>query len=195
METLQQDTNAAAAVLPRRRFSNDEYVRMFERDVLDPSSRVELIDGMIVDMSPAGPRHNHVLTQLTILFAPVFARAVPSVQGTLVVDEGHVYDPDFMLLAPKAGGYRSALPRPRDVLLLIEVAETSLQRDRQVKLPAYAEAGIADYWIADLDQEAIHVHREPRGKAYDQVQTFGPDDRVRLLGIPDFEVHVAQIFA
>lgn len=181
--------------MPLHRFRTEDYLQMIETGVIGPADKVELIDGIIVNMSPAGSRHNHVLTRLAVLLAPLFNRALPSVQGTLVVGEDQVFDPDFMLLRIKPGGYKDALPRPADVMLLIEAAEASLRRDRQVKLPIYAEAGIADYWIADVEQESLTVCRDPRGRAYANVQTLSADATVTPLAIPDFHLRVGDIFA
>jgi len=176
------------------RFRTDEYLAMIDKGVLGPSNKVELIDGMIVDMSPAGARHNHVLFQLTTLFAPALDRAVVAVQGTLVVAEGQVFDPDFMLLRRKPGGYKTALPTPADVLLLIEAADSSLKRDREIKLPVYAAAGIAEYWIADLDTESLIVHRQPRGDHYAESRTLVGDQSVSPLEPADFSLTVRDIF-
>jgi Uma2 family endonuclease len=181
--------------LPLHRFSSEDYLRMVEIGVLGPSDRVELIGGIIVEMSPAGSRHNHVLSKLTVLFAAVFARAVPSVQGTLALTSGDVYDPDFMLLRAKPGGYKSALPRAGDVLLLIEASETSLKKDGKVKLPVYAAEGVGEYWIADVDAETLHVYREPRGDRYEQHQAMRGAEVVSPLALPDFRLKVGDLFA
>jgi Uma2 family endonuclease len=181
--------------LTLHQFSNDEYLRMVEIGVLGPSDKVELIDGIIVDLSPAGPRHSHVLTRLMVLFAPVFDRAIPSVQGTLWLAAGQLYDPDFMLLEPKPGGYKSALPRGADVMLVVEASETSLRKDAKVKLAIYAAQGIREYWIADVDAETLHVYREPRGDRYDQHQSLRGEQVVSPLALPDFQLKVGDIFA
>jgi Uma2 family endonuclease len=176
------------------RYSTHDYLRMIEAGVLGPSDKVELIDGIIVRMSPAGSRHNHVLTRLTTIFAPVFDRALPSVQGTLPVTEGQVFDPDFMLLRPRPGGYKLALPTPADVLLVIEVSETSLKRDQQIKLPAYAAAGIADAWIFKTEDESLRVCREPRQGRYASSQDYAGDQSIAPLAISDFPIKVCDVF-
>ena len=185
----------AVEALPRWRIDTQRYLRMVEAGVLGPEDRVELIDGMIVPMSPAGPKHNHVVMRFTELFAPAMPRIKVSVQGTLVLAEGQVFDPDFMLLQAKQGGYKDALPTAADVLLIVEAADTSLARDRQVKLPLYAAAGIAEYWIADLDRDALIVHREPDGQGYGQVRTYRGEEAVSPLALPEMSVRAGEVFA
>ena len=180
--------------LSPRRFSTGDYLRMIDAGLFNSSDRIELIDGIIVAMSPAGPRHHHVLTRLTTLFAPLYDRLLPSVQGTLILADGEVYDPDFMLLRPRPGGYKSALPQGPDVLLLVEASESSLKRDQHVKLPAYAAAGITDYWIADLDRETLILHRDPHGQSYRDIQTLSAHDTLSPLAAPDLTLQVQQVY-
>src|SRR3989304_9191972 len=150
MTTIPQPAADFPNFLPLRRFSTAGYLQMIEAGVLGPRDRVELIGGIIVEKSPAGIPHNHFMIRITELFAPRLGRFQWAIQGTLTVAEGQVYDPDFMLLRRRPDGYKTRLPDAADVLLIVEAAESSLRRDQQVKLPVYAGAGIAEYWIADL---------------------------------------------
>lgn len=177
-----------------RRFSSSDYLQMVEAGVLGPEDHVELIGGMIVEMSPAGARHNYFLGQLNRLFAPLWDQCEIRVQGTLDLSEGQVYDPDIMLLRSKPGDYKEQLPQADDVLLVIEASESSLQRDQQVKLPVYAAAGIQDYWIADLKKEVMLVHRDPTGTEYRSVETFGKNATITPLAAPEFAVELAKVF-
>ena len=196
MTTAFQYTAELMELAPPHRFSTAHYLVMIDKGVLGPDDHVELIGGLIVEMSPAGSRHNHFLGQLNRLFAPIFANGnvVVWVQGTLTVSEGEVYDPDFMLLRPRSGGYKHQLPGPMDVLLVVEAADSSMRRDRQIKLPVYAAAGISEYWIADLDREELIVHREPDGNAYRVVQTFRGEDVVSPLAAPELSFAVQRAF-
>ena len=182
------------ADLPLYRFSTARYLEMIEKGIIGPHDRVELVEGVIVDMSPAGSRHNQFLGQLIRLFAPLLDSADVWSQGTLVVADGQVYDPDIMLLRRKPGGYKLKLPGPEDVLLLVEAAESSFRLDQQIKLPVYAAAGIPEYWIADLAREEIIVHREPDGNAYRVVQTFRGEDVVSPLAAPELSFAVQRAF-
>jgi Uma2 family endonuclease len=177
------------------RLTADEYIAAAEAGAFQDGRRVELIEGLIIDMSPAGSKHHHYLMNLTELFAPLLKLFRIAVQGTLRVNNSQVFDPDFMLLRRKKEGYHQNLPQPKDVQLLIEVAESSLPRDCKVKLPIDAAAGIQDYWIMDIDRETLLVHRLPVGERYDEVREFGPADRIAPLAAPDFTLDVASIFA
>jgi Uma2 family endonuclease len=194
MATIPQTSNEFADFLPLRRFSTADYLQMIEAGVLGPSDRVELIGGIIVEMSPAGIPHNHVLIQLIRLFAPLLDRFEVAVQGTLTVAEGQVFDPDFMLLRQRPDRYKTKLPDAADVLLVIEASESSLRRDQQVKLPVYSSAGIAEYWIADLEREVLLLNRQPKGNSYGVIESRQGDDVVSPLAAPDFSFSVRQMF-
>ena len=194
MVTIPQSSADVADFLPLRRFSTGDYLQMIEAGVLGPSDRVELIEGIIVEMSPAGIPHNHALMMLIELFAPLVGRFKLAIQGTLTVAEGHVYDPDLMLLRQRPDNYKSKLPDAADVLLVIEASESSLRRDQQVKLPVHAATGIAEYWIADLERELLLVHREPKGNTYGSIETHQGDDVVAPLAASDLTFSVRQIF-
>jgi Uma2 family endonuclease len=180
--------------VPSHRFSTAQYLEMIEKGVIGPDDRVELVNGIIVDMSPAGARHNQFLGQLNRLLAPLLDRFDIWIQGTLTLAEGQVYDPDVMLLRQKPGGYKTRLPGPRDVMLLVEAADSSFRRDQQIKLPVYAAAGIREFWIADLDREELIIHRDPAGDNYKTVDARQGDDVVSPLCAPDLTFAVRQAF-
>lgn len=180
--------------LPLRRFSTETYLQMVDAGVLGPGDKVELIGGVIVDMSPAGIPHNYFLIHLNRLFASLINEFEVAIQATLPLTDGNVFDPDFMLLRCKAEGYKHGYPQPDDVHLLIEASGSSLKRDQEVKLPAYASAGIQEYWIADLEQEVVVVHREPEDAIYRVVETRSEDDILTPLAAPNFSLTVLQLF-
>src|SRR5437764_582462 len=168
------------------RFSTKEYHQMADKGVLPPDARVELLDGRIIDTPRISPGHggatkrlNHYLTQLAK------GRWVVSVQSPVYLDESSEPEPDIMWLRPKSDFYSARHPRPRDVLLLIEVADSSLDYDREEKLPAYTRAAISGVWIVNLKDGAIEVHREPEGAAYNSTALLRPGDKARPLAFPD----------
>ena len=167
---------------------------MIEAGVLGPDDKVELIGGMIVQMSPAGIPHNGFLINIVDLFAPLLGRFKFAVQATLTVADGQVFDPDFMLLDRRPDNFKSKLPDASDVRLVIEAAESSLPRDQKVKMPIYANAGILEYWIADLEHETLIIHRDPQPGGYRLVETRSGDDVVSPLAAPDFSFAVRQAF-
>ena len=194
MATIVQSAVDVPSLLPLHRFSTADYLEMIEKGVIGPGDRVELVGGIIVDMSPAGSCHSQFLGQLNRLFAPLLDSTDVWIQGTLAVTEGQVYDPDFMLLRRKPGGYKHKLPGPGDVRLIVEAAESSFRRDQQIKLPVYAAAGIPEYWIADLQRELLIIHREPEAGSYKVTETRQGDDIVSPSAAPDLSFAVRQAF-
>lgn len=182
------------AVLPPARFTAEQYVQMIEAGVFDEGQRVELIHGIITPMTPPGPDHSWSTTKFPRLFAPALDQFELAVQSTLNLGDGNVLDPDFMLLKRRPDGYKQALPGPDDVALLIESAASSLQRDMTVKLAIYAAAGINEYWILDLQQEALHVYRRPQGKGFEDHETLA-SGVISPLTCPDITLEVRELFA
>jgi Uma2 family endonuclease len=151
----------------RYRFTVDQYHRLGKLGILGPEARVELIDGEIIEMSPIGARHVHCVIFLTSAFSrAVGARALVSTQNPLRLG-GHLEpEPDVVVLRPPLSRYANLIPGATDALLIIEVAETSLHYDREVKLPRYAMAGVPEVWIVDLDGNAIEAFRSPSPAGY-----------------------------
>jgi len=127
MSTISQPTVELMQIAPLHRFSTADYLEMIEKCVLGPDDHVELIEGIIVNMSPQGSRHGHFLMRLNRLFAPLMGRFEITIQSTLTVAEGQVYDPDFLLMRQKAEGYKNRLPGSDDVKLVVEAAGSSLR--------------------------------------------------------------------
>lgn len=179
---------------PRRLFTADEFERMAEAGVFRPDERVELIRGEIVEMTPVGPGHGAAVANLNKRFViGVGDRAVVWIQSAARVAFDSVPEPDLALLRPHS--YRRANPRPEDILLVVEVAETSLRYDRTDELALYASAGIPEYWVVSVDGEWLEVHRLPEGDGYAEARRLHGDDTIAPLAFPDVVINVAQIFA
>jgi Uma2 family endonuclease len=183
-----------ALQLARHRFTVDEYHRMAEVGLLHEDSSVELIDGEIVDMSPIGHRHAVRVAWLSQLFAERLGRL------TFVWAQNpvHLYDqaepePDVTLLRPREDFYAGKRPDARDVLLVIEVADSSLEYDRCVKAPLYARHGIPEYWLVNLVEGHVAVYRDPAPDGYRSVHIARPGEALRPLAFPDFVVSVDEI--
>ncbi len=180
--------------LVSRRFTVDEYHRMGQAGVLHEDDRVELIDGQVVEMTPIGPDHGSCVNRLNAMFAPLAGgRATLSVQNPLVLGTHHEPQPDFMLLQHRADGYRPRNPRARDVLLVIEVGDTSADSDRQTKIPLYAGAGIPEAWLVDLPGDRIELCRSPAGGRYTEVTTVPRGATLTPLAFPDVQLSADQI--
>ncbi|HEU4439534.1 MAG TPA: Uma2 family endonuclease [Methylomirabilota bacterium] len=181
--------------LTRRLFSVDEYLKMIDVGILGRADHVELIDGDILQMAPIGPSHASCVTMLTRrLVIGVGDRGLVAPQLTLPLDARSAPEPDLTVLRPREVPYRETWALPRDVLLLIEVSDTSPRHDREVKLPLYARAGIQELWIVDVAGERVLVHREPHDAGYAAMRAHGRDATVAPLAFPDLHVSVEEIF-
>ena len=167
---------------------------MAEAGILTEDDRVELIDGVIIEMPPLGSLHIGSVNGFTReLSATVRRRAVVQVQSSVRLDDGTEPLPDLALLRERADLYSSSVAGPEDVLLLIEVADSSVDYDRNEKLPRYARAGIPEVWLAILPERVIEVHTEPAGGRYTQMRTFRPGDTVSPACFPDIALAVSEI--
>ena len=166
------------------RFSVEDYYRMGEAGILPQASRVELIRGQIVDLPPIGTPHLGMVNRLNGLLAvALHGRATISPQNPVRLPDGSEPQPDVSVLAWRADDYRRRRPEAVDVLLLIEVSDSSLDYDRTVKLPLYAESGIAESWIVNLAGWAIEVHRGPGDGRYAVHHTARPGEVLQAVGV------------
>lgn len=183
-----------SAPLTTRRFTVDEYHRMADAGVLREDDRVELLDGQIVVMSPIGSRHAGTVGRLNHLFSQrVAGRAIVRVQNPIVVGQYWEPHPDVCLLRLRDDFYAGAHPRGDDVLLVVEVADTSAEDDRERKLPGYARAAIAEAWLVDLAHDAIEVHREPGAEGYREVQVLKRGETLVPLAFPTAAISVDEV--
>ena len=177
-----------------RLFSVDEYYAMAEAGILTHDERVELINGEIVEMSPIGSRHASAVYALDYLMSDRFGqRALVAVQGPLRLGNHAEPEPDVMILRWRDDFYASAHPGPEDVLLLIEVSDSTLDYDRNVKLEMYANAGIPETWIANIPERVVEVYTDPVNGVYTNRQVFGLGEDVSPLAFPDVSLPVSRI--
>lgn len=178
----------------RMLFTADRYEKMIAAGVLAEDDRVELIEGEIINMAPIGLKHAACVARLSAIFA---ARLGPSAvvwaQNPIRLSDNSEPQPDVALLKPRSDFYAESRPTAQDVLLLVEVADTTLATDRRVKASLYAEAGIGAYWIVDLSGEVIEVYTEPQGTAYRQVQRVAKGDRLVVPGVAGLYVTVGEV--
>jgi Uma2 family endonuclease len=187
---------AVEVAAARRRFTREEYHRMAEVGILKPTDRVELIRGEIIEMSPPGRRHIAFVNNLNqLLVLRLAARAIVSVQNPVVLTEDTEPQPDLAICRDRAVRYKDREPHAEDVVLLIEVADTSLRYDRSTKLRLYAAAGVPEYWLVDCTAESIEVFRTPGGEGYRDVSRVAGEGPVTVEAFPDVTLRIAEIFA
>jgi len=186
---------AANPWVARRPLTVTEYHRMGEVGILGERDRVELIEGELVAMSPIGSYHHGTVISLTqALVLAVGSRALVSVQGPVRLDEYSEPEPDFALLRPRPDAYRDSHATPADVLLLIEVADTSLNYDRSVKRALYARSAIPELWIVDLPAGEVEVCRQPEPDGYVEVQRIGSGSTLEPALLPGVRIETATLF-
>lgn len=179
----------------RHRFNRADYHRMGEVGILGEDDRVELIDGEIIEMTPIGSQHGGRVKRLVYLLTRAVAQhAIVAAQDPVILDDRSEPEPDLALLRPRADFYTESHPRPADVLLLIEVADTSLQKDRQIKVPLYARHRIPETWIIDTEHQRVLRFAEPRDGAYQTEEEIDLSRPTPLPGLPGRAVDLAGLF-
>ncbi|MFN4070562.1 MAG: Uma2 family endonuclease [Thermus caldifontis] len=177
-----------------RRFTRKEYRRLLEAGVIQEDERVELIEGTVVEMSPIGSRHAAVVKKLNALFHQALGeRALVGVQDPIRLSPFSEPQPDLVLLKVRPDFYAQDHPGPEDILLLVEVAEASLAYDRQVKLPLYAQAGIMEVWLVNLEEDRVEVYRNPMGGVFQEVRELGPEDTLSPMAFPQVSWKAKEI--
>jgi Uma2 family endonuclease len=181
---------------PRRLFTVDEYHRMADASVFGPEERVELIDGEIIQMSPIEPRHAGCVINLNrLLVTRLGDRAIVSPQNPVVIRPRSEPQPDLLVLRPRTISYSRAHPTPEDVLLAIEVADTTLRFDRIVKARLYARARIAEYWLVDVANARVDVFHDAREDGYRNTAQLTRESSVAPLAFPDCTFSIDDFFA
>jgi Uma2 family endonuclease len=180
----------------RHQVTVEQYYRMAEVGLLTPEDRVELIEGEVIDMAPMGSRHASMVRKLTERFYVSCGEHVTvSVQSPIRLGEISEPEPDIAILARREDSYAPAHPSAADVWLLVEVAETSLRYDKEVKLPLYAKHHIPEVWIVDTGKKSLSIYRQPEGDRYRDEQTTTAPSRLSLAAMPGVAVDVSGLFS
>ena len=179
----------------RYRLTAAEFHRMAEAGILREDDRIELIEGDLIDMAPIGSNHAGVVAQLNAwLTGAAAGRYIVFPQNSLALSEHSEPQPDLTVLKPREDYYRSALPGPADVLLLIEVSDTTVEYDRNTKAPLYARSGIAEVWLVNLHEQIVEVFRQPTAQGYARNARIARGQRLASLVFPDLVLPVDDIF-
>jgi Uma2 family endonuclease len=171
----------------KRYFKVDVYHRMGEAGVFSEDDRVELVEGEIVEMTPIGRRHASCVGRLTEILGQ-YSQTIIWVQNPVQLDVFTEVQPDVALLKRREDFYSRSHPTPEDILLAVEVADTSASYDREVKLPLYARSGVPEIWLVDLNTGIIEVYTRPENGEYRESRRAGRDDSLTASAIPDFPI-------
>jgi Uma2 family endonuclease len=177
--------------ITKRLFDVDDYHRMAKAGILSEDDRVELIDGEIVAMTPIGPRHNAAVDRANRRLVTVVGdQAIVRVQGSVRLDRFREPQPDIVLLHPQPDFYASRLPGPSDIFLIIEIADSSLDYHRDVKARIYAEAGVPEYWLVDLEDHSVSCYTESVGGVYQVLRWGRAGESIAPAALPQCAIPV-----
>jgi Uma2 family endonuclease len=175
------------------RFTVERYDAMIDAGIFGENDAVELIRGEIVRKMPIGDKHSACLMRLNeYLVQQIGKRAMFGIQNPIVLPDSEP-EPDVSVVKRKDNYYADGKPRAEDVLLIIEVADSSLEFDRVDKLPIYAEAAIPEYWIVNLIEDLVEIYRDPDGSTYATTNIVRRGDSIALLHLPDVTIAVSDI--
>jgi Uma2 family endonuclease len=167
---------------------------MAEVGVLARDARVELIEGEVIDLAPSSPLHSSTLMRLSHLFASVIGKhAISAVRGPVRLNPHSQPQPDLTLLKRREDFYRDAHPTAEDVLLLIEVSDTTARYDRGVKLALYARHGVCEVWIVDLDNHMLRTYRNPVGEQYTEVMETASPGVLAPQALPQTRIDLSAV--
>ena len=179
----------------RYRFDVDEYARMGEAGVFTEDERVELIDGEVREMTPIGPPHAGIVNRLTeLLVTHLAGRATVIVQNPIRLDRHTEPQPDLVVARRRKGFYADRHPEPGDVLLVVEVADSSVRYDRAEKAPRYGRAGIPETWLVDVEAGAVTVYADPGLEGYARQQVRRRGERMVSASVPNLDLAVDDVF-
>ena len=181
-------------VLDIRLLTVKDYHRMAEAGIFHPNERVELIAGQIIRMTAKGTAHEAAITRTDKLLENLLREQVLTrLQSPVKLDDYSEPEPDIAAVMPDPMYYEDHHPTPSEIYLIIEVADTSFKIDRQVKAPVYAQSGITDYWILDVNDRKLHVFREPTPDGYQSEVILSEDARVSPLAFPSCTITVREM--
>jgi Uma2 family endonuclease len=183
-----------ARELAKRWITADEYERMGEAGIFPGDARLELIEGGIFEMSPIGSPHAASIDFLVYCFSLIaHGRFIVRVQNPIRLNDFSEPQPDVALVRRRDDFYRGAHPTAADVLLVVEVADTTVITDRSVKIPLYARAGIPEAWLVNIPEGRVEVYSDPSGDSYLRVEVFGRDAEAHSHTVEGLDVSVREL--
>jgi Uma2 family endonuclease len=183
-----------SVIIPRHQFTVDDFAKMVDAGILTADQRVELIDGEVREMSPIGSVHAAIVNRLnSLLTVKLNGRAIVSVQNPVILNDFTEPQPDFVILRLREDFYKEELPGPGDVLLIIEVSDTSLEYDRDEKVPRYAEMNIPEVWLVDCNASEVVQYAKPKGQEYRHVEKFGRGKDLHSIAIESVSLSINEV--
>jgi Uma2 family endonuclease len=180
-----------ATEISKRLFTVHDFQRMVDAGILSGDDRVELIHGEVLAMSPIGPPHDGTVLRANNGLVPIVGnRAIVGVQGAIQLDLYNQPQPDIYLLQPRDDFYTTRHAGPSDILLVIEVADSSLEYDRTIKATLYAETGVPEYWVADIKNDCLWAHTRIEEKTYRVIREFRRGQSITAQLLPDCPIRV-----
>jgi len=194
METVLDIEKAFAPAVVRKKFRSEEVYKMIKVGILPEESGWELIRGQIVRRMSIGSRHVGTVIKLGKIFERMVGdEALVSAQNPVHLDEFNEPEPDIALLKPRADFYTESLPTPADVLLLVEVSDSTVEYDRETKKILYAEAGIAESWLINLKNNTVEFYSSPRNGNYRLAKVLEKGETIRSEAIEKLSLRVEEI--
>jgi len=183
-----------SVTLAKRLISASEYHKMAEVGILTPEDKVELLNGEIIKMSPIGSLHAGYLNILNELFTDELGKKVHvQTQSPVRLSKFSEPEPDLMILKRRKDHYLTRLPRPKDVYLVVEVSDTTLEKDRLIKAPLYAKAGISEYWIVNVVDKQLEIFSNPRDGKYEQ-ESITKSKKIAYFAAFDINIKASDVF-
>jgi Uma2 family endonuclease len=178
-----------------RSLTSADYYQMMESGIIREGERVELILGQIFTMAAKGTRHTVATTRLiTELPLLIQRRAIVRCQEPITLPNNSEPEPDIVIVRSRSDDYVNSHPAPADIILVIEVADSSIKFDRETKAPLYAAAGISEYWIVNLIDNRLEIYRQPEGSIYASIEIITPPRSIALPQFPDITVQIGDFF-
>ncbi len=175
-------------------FTAEEFERLGEAGILRQDARLELIDGEIFEMSPIGSLHAACVNFLSMLLNRLFGQShIIATQNPVWLNDFSEPQPDISLLRWRDGYYRKKLPTPADVLLVIEVADTTVVKDKTVKIPLYARSGVPEAWLVNIPEEQLEVYSDPFNGVYQRAEVFGRGAEARAHTVGGLALSVSEL--
>lgn len=178
-----------------KRWTIEDYHRMIQTGILTTDDQVELLDGYIVEMPPQDPPHASITSIFSNDIAPLFSgKAWVRSQLPITIPPDSEPEPDIAIVRIDERRYRDRHPHPEDIYLLIEVADSTLSKDRNRKARLYAKANIPEYWIVDVKAQQVFVFQQPQGESYQSEQVFEATASLSPLAFPDVSIELQELF-